>query len=293
MSNTTQSIFLLFLAQACVGINIVLSKGLINHINPIIMLTIRFSFASMAMLILLLLSKENNKYHLKFTRKEWLVLLVKGLGAGIFFNLIMLCGLYFTNANSAGLITSLLPAIVITISILCFKQKLSRRIVIALAISLAGLILINLGTVDSTNTKNALIGNLLVLAALVPDGFYYTLSKYYPLKINPIYKVLLLNLINLPFLYLIVFFMPATYWSILNLHDWLMMLIIGLTSSLFFVFWQKGVKNIDAAYSALSTAFMPLATVILAWIILGETLTVTKLIGMLLVILSIISYARR
>ncbi|CEK10991.1 AraC family transcriptional regulator [Legionella hackeliae] len=42
-----------------------------------------------------------------------------------------------------------------------------------------------------------------------------------------------------------------------------------------------------------STAVMPLATVILAWIILGEQLTVWQCVGMGLVLLSIVIYAKK
>ena len=292
MQSIAKSMLMLFLAQTCVGLNIVLSKGLIDHINPIIILAIRFSFASIFMFVLLLSSKEDHIFKLTLTRTDWLVLLTKGLGAGILFNFIMLSGLYFTNANSAGLITSLLPAMVICLNVMFFKQKLNRKMLIAIAISVAGLVLINFGAINA-NSKNALIGNLLVLLALVPEALYYALSKYYPIKIHPILKALLFNALNLPFLYMIVVFIPVSSWSIITWHDWVIMAIIGLTTGLFFVFWQKGIQYIDAAYAALSTAFMPLATVILAWIILGETLSITKLIGMLLVMLSIVSYARK
>lgn len=287
-----KSLLILFLAQACVGISIVLSKGLIDHINPIIILTIRFSLASIFILLLLIRSKEKNKFKLTLTTKECWVLLASGLGAGILFNLMMLSGLHFTSANSAGLITSLLPAIVIGLNIMFFKQKLNRKILVSIAISVAGLILINFSAIGS-KANNALMGNLLVLFSLIPEGLYYALSKYYPLKMHPILKVLLLNALNLPFLYLIVVFLPASSWNVLTLHDWLMMSIIGFTSSLFFIFWQKGIQHIDAAYAALSTAFMPLATVVLAWGILGETLSLSKFIGMLLVMISIVSYARK
>ena len=104
-------------------------------------------------------------------------------------------------------------------------------------------------------------------------------------------KVLLLNAINLPVLYLSIIFLPHGSWSVITLHDSLMMSVIGITSALFFILWQKGIKHIDAAYAALSTAFMPLATVILAWVILGEGLGLAKLIGMILVIMSIVNYA--
>jgi drug/metabolite transporter (DMT)-like permease len=292
MPSVVKSMFILFLAQSCIGMNIVLSKGLIDHINPTIILAIRFSVASIFMSLLLLGSSDPTRFKLNLSKADWMALLAKGLGAGILFNFVMLSGLYFTNANSAGLITSLLPAIVICLNVMFFKQKLTKKMLTAIVISVAGLVLINLGAL-SGNTKNALLGNLLVLLALVPEGLYYAISKFHPVKINTLLKVLLLNALNLPFLCLIIIFIPASNWSVITLHDWMLISTIGLTTGLFFIFWQKGVQHIDTTHAALSTAFMPLATVILAWIILGETLSITKLLGMLLVILSIISYARK
>lgn len=281
---------LLFLAQTCVGNGIVISKSLINHINPLVILTIRFSFSSLFTLLLVFNSRTSHKFQL--TQKEWLILLVSGLGAGVLFNLIILSGLHFTSANSAGLITSLLPAIIIGLNVIFFKQKLTRKMLRSISIAITGLILIN-ASATVGNTTNTLCGNLLVLLSLIPEGLYYTLSQYYPLKLSPTLKVFLLNALNLPFLYLMALFLPAAAWQTLTLHDWLMMAIIGLTSGLFFIFWQQGIRYVDAAHAALATAFMPIVTVILAWLILDETLSLSKFIGMLLVVLSIISYARK
>ena len=280
----------LFLAQACVGVNIVVSKGLVDHINPLILLTVRFSIASLFMLLLTYISREKTRFKLTMDINDWLVLVAEGISAGVMFNFIMLIGLHFTDANSSGLITSLMPAVIICLNVMFFRQQLSRKMLISIVISIFGLLLINYGTVGA-GSKNALLGNFLVFVSLIPDSLYYALSKYHPLKLNPMLKVLLLNAINLPVLYLSIIFLPHGSWSVITLHDSLMMSVIGITSALFFILWQKGIKHIDAAYAALSTAFMPLATVILAWVILGEGLGLAKLIGMILVIMSIVNYA--
>lgn len=292
MPKLVRSMLFLFLAQVCVGVNIVLYKGLVSHINPVLIMTIRFSFASIFMFMLLLFDIDKHHFQLRLDYKGWMVLLAKGLGAGVAFNFIMLSGLHRTDANSAGLITSLLPAVVICLNILLFRQKLTSKMLFSLLISVSGLILINLG-VASHSSGTALLGNFLVFVSLIPDGLYYTLSKYYPLKIHSMLKVFWLNAINVPFLLVIVLFLPFSYWSSVSLHDWLMLAIIGCNSGLFFILWQKGIQDIDAAYAALSTAFMPLATVILAWFILGESLSLSKFVGMLLVMLSIVVYARK
>lgn len=292
MISRAKPLLLLLLAQACVGVNIVLSKGLVDHINPLIMMTTRFTFAALFLLPLCLQSGETKHWKFHLTKKDWLALLAKGLGAGLFFNLFMLTGLHFTNANSAGLITSLLPAIVVGLNVILFKQQLTKQMLIAIMISVAGLILINLESFGSSSAR-ALLGNFLVFVSLLPEGLYYTLSKYYPLeKIPPITNAILLNALNLIFLYVALVFLPLSAWRMITWHDGITMAFLGLTTGLFFLCWQRGVEQVDAGYASLATAFMPLSTVVLAWVILGETLTGTKFAGMLLVILSIVHYAR-
>lgn len=288
-----RSLSLLFLAQVCVGINIVLSKGLIEHINPLVLLAVRFSIASVFMFALVLTQHGYDHEQVRALNfRGWLVLLAEGIGAGVAFNFIMLHGLSYTDANSAGLITSLLPAVIIVMNLIFFRQRLTARMLQSVGLSIVGLVLINLGK-NSAASINPLVGNLLVFLALIPDSLYYVFSKLYPLRIPALFKVLILNAINLPILYLVLLFTPEISLASINFYDWLLMVVIGVTSALFFVFWQAGIKRIDAAYAALSTAFMPLATVILAWLILGESLDFIKMAGMVLVIFSIIIYARR
>ncbi|MBM3857710.1 MAG: DMT family transporter [Verrucomicrobia bacterium] len=292
MPTRFKPLFLLFLAQLCVGVNIV-SKGLTSHIHPFIIMAIRFTVASLFMSLFLIKSGERRRWDFHLTWLDWLVMLAKGVGAGLFFNWLMLTGLSLTNANSAGLITSLLPAIIVCLNVILFKQKLTSQMLIAIMISVAGLILINFESFGA-ESRHALFGNLLVFAALLPEGLYYTLSKYYPVsKIPPITNSICLTLSNLPLLYVIIAFMPASAWHGITTYDVWSMVLVGIAAGLFFFFWQTGVAKVDPAYAALATAFMPISTVFLAWIILGEGLTVTKLIGMFFVILSIVHYARQ
>jgi drug/metabolite transporter (DMT)-like permease len=69
--------------------------------------------------------------------------------------------------------------------------------------------------------------------------------------------------------------------------------ILGLSSGLFYVFWLFGCQRVDGVMASLSTAVMPVSTVLLAWALLGEQLTIIQFSGMTLVILSIVFYAKR
>lgn len=291
--NIVISLSILFLAQLCVGANFVLSKGLISHINPLVILLVRFSVASVFMYAMIKVErKQQLSSFCQLSKKEILILCTQGLAAGIFFNILVLIGLYYTSANSAGLITSLLPAVVILMNVIFFSYKLSKKIIIALCISVMGLILINLSPIEM-GVKNALLGNFLIFIALIPDALYYVLSKQYNIKISTNIKTFIFNAVNVPFLILIIIFYPSANFDNISLIEYGKMSLIGITSGLFFVLWELGSKKIDATFSALAIAFMPIATVILAVIVLNEQIGFIKFIGMILVIISIISYSKK
>jgi drug/metabolite transporter (DMT)-like permease len=66
-----QPLLLLFLAQGCVGVNIVLSKGLVDHINPFVIMNIRFTLAGVFMLPFLLRSNEIQKWNFHLSSMDW------------------------------------------------------------------------------------------------------------------------------------------------------------------------------------------------------------------------------
>jgi len=118
------------------------------------------------------------------------------------------------------------------------------------------------------------------------------LCKVYSNRLPIFLTSALLNAINAIILLPVIFFFHTEPLHV-NLTSCFILFVIGLSSRLFYDFWSTGVTRVDGIMSSLSTAVMPVATVILAWLILGEHLTSTQLVDMTLVISSIILYARR
>lgn len=257
------------------------------------MLSTRFVIATLFLGVLLLFSRTKDKFKLTFTKSELFIFAMQGLCAGAFFNLLMLSGLHYTDANSAGLITSILPAIVMLINILFFKQNLTIKIIRSISLAIIGVFLINLNNKISHSALNPLLGNLLVLLALIPEGIYYALNQQFKPRIHYLLHAFILNLVNLIVLLPCGLIVAHHEWATIPIKSWLIMLLTGTASGMFFVLWQQGSKHLDGALTAIATAFMPLATVILAWLILQETIGIYKLLGMCLIIASIVSYARK
>ncbi|TXI99020.1 MAG: hypothetical protein E6Q32_08970, partial [Neisseriales bacterium] len=103
-----RSLTLLFLAQLCVGFSIVLSKGIVDHHSPLLLLTVRFSVSALIMYVVSKSSVNGSPLQTRLTPVEWIVLLSESLGAGVLFKSRKLIVLPFTRASRAGFITRLL-----------------------------------------------------------------------------------------------------------------------------------------------------------------------------------------
>ncbi|WP_423202097.1 DMT family transporter [Legionella fairfieldensis] len=292
-----QGVVFLVLAQTMVGVNIVTSKLLLSSIPVLILLEIRFLLATLVLLPLHWANPASRKnslatYFSELTHRDWLFIFAQALSAGVLFNSLMLTGLNYTDANVAGIITSVLPALIAILSWFILHEKISAQKALCIIFATIGLFIIAYDKLNGISDSHSFLGDGIVLLALLPEASYYVLCKLYANRLPLFLTSALLNGINALLLLPVLFLIP---WEPMNIHrvTWFILFIIGLSSGLFYVFWFIGAQHVDGIMASLSTAIMPIATVILAWIVLGEGLTSLELTGMGLVLFSIILYARK
>lgn len=279
------------MAQICVAISIVAVKHLIDTIPALILLTIRFSLATLILLPLhYLIPAKNNSIIASIARmngKDWFYLIAQALSAGIFFNALMISGLQFTDANIAGIITSALPAIIAIMAWLMLKERLYAKTIICILFATIGLIIIAFDKVQGVSLDNSVLGNLLVFGSLFPEAAYYIFTKLHPNRLPIVLASIMINAINALIL-LIIFAIVHPNMQHISLENWFILIFLGLTAGLFYVFWFLGCRHVEGVKASLATAVMPVATVIFSWGLLGEELSLIQLIGMGLVVFSII-----
>lgn len=288
-----QGYLLLILAQLMVGICIVGSKALLQSTQPIIILTIRFIIGSVFLFILhLLFGKEKIRPLKELSRLDWIFIIAQAICAGAFFNILLLMGLKYTSASIAGIITSALPAIVAIFSIIFLKERLTSHTAFCIGLAIVGLIIINAHSLHFNNSNN-FFGDMIILISLLPEAAYYILSKLHTNKL-PIFLVSsLMNGINVPIFLFLAIFHHLAFPSGFLLTQSVLLMIVGIGSAMFYVFWFLGCKNVHGTAAGLTTAFMPIATLIIAYIFLDEKISITQFAGMVLVILSIIFNAAK
>ena len=287
----------LILAQIMVGINIVSSKYLLSSIPILFLLTTRFILATVILLPLhwLTPAKEFSvRYHFaQMNKNDWFFVFAQALTAGIIFNFLMLLGLHYTDANVAGIITSTLPVIIAVMSWIILGEKISAKKSIAVLIASIGLLVIAYDKWQGIGATHSFIGDFIVLLSLFPEAVYYVLCKLHPNRLPVFLTSALLNGINAILMLASLLFVHSNSNISINIEDWFLLFILGLSSGLFYVFWFYGCQRVDGVMASLTTAVMPVSTVILAWALLGEQLTLIQFSGMTLVIFSIVLYAKR
>jgi drug/metabolite transporter (DMT)-like permease len=279
-----------------VSLNIVACKHVLSSVPTLTLLMIRFTLATLILLPLHWCTKDKQlPIHVHFkrlTKKDWGFLFAQALCAGMLFNTLMLVGLHYTDANVAGIITSALPAIIALMSWLMLGETLSSKKGLCLLFATFGLLVIAYDKLQHVGSDHSFLGDGIILLSLIPEALYYVLYKYHPSSLPVFLVSSLFNGINAILLTITLCFLHPDFIRISH-GDWWILILLGLTSGLFYVFWMLGSLRVDGLMTSLSTAIMPVATVVLARILLHEQLTLGQGIGMGLVIFSIVLYAKR
>lgn len=280
-----------------VALNIVYSKNLLEKIPSVVLMELRFVLATIILFVLhWVFSRKPTKAFQavrELDKKSWFYIFAQALTAGVGFNFFMLYGLKYTSANAAGIITSALPALIALFSCIILREVLSMKKALSVAFATLGLLVIAMGKIIGISASHTLRGDLFIFLALCPETFYYILCKLHATRLPVFFAAALMNGINvIASLFFFILF-PVTGHVEVSLEDWLILSLLGLFSGLFYAFWLFGSKQVDGITASLSTAFVPVWTVLLAWGVLGERLTLYQGIGMSLVMLSILLYSKQ
>ena len=283
---------LVAVAPLCWAGNVVLAKGVATLIPPV---ALGFWRWAVAFLVLLPLTWPYVKRDWRTALAGWKVILLLSLFGVTGFNTLLYMAVHTTTAINAALIQTTMPALIIVITWLLYRERVSW-------LQAAGVVLcvIGAGVVVLRGHWQALIamalarGDLLMILAVVLYGLYSALLPRRP-NIHP------LSLLTITFgvggagllpLYLwertavgTFSLTPATLGSIAY---------VALFPSIVAYFcWNRGVAVIGANRTGLFINLIPVFAAILAILFLGESLEPFHIVGMGLILLGFFLFNRR
>lgn len=216
-------------------------------------------------------------------RRDLLALLVLGaLGNGIY-QVFFIEGLSRTRAGEAALVVGASPALMALMGRMGGIERVTRRGVAGIALSIFGVGLIVLGRAASGGSANggSLAGDLLVLCGSVCWALYtvllipYTkrLSGWWVTALTIIGGSIVLAVVGGPDII-------SVDWSSLPRGAWPAILYSGLGALVIaYMFWYYGVRVLGPTRTALYGNLQPLIALFVAWLTLGEIPTTWQGIG--------------
>lgn len=197
--------------------------------------------------------------------------------------------LKYLAAGITTVIFFLYPVLVACLAIPVYKEKLQPRLILALLLAIGGIIMVS-GISGKVSLPYQ--GVALSLLACICYAVYGLIGQKTVAKTDPLSMTATLSLVAVV---LIAGFSNRELSFLLHLSSRQIMigLIMAVLNTLLAVFFfLKGVKKIGAARAALISTAEPPLCLLMAFLILGETLTPLQLAGSLLVFASMLLAAQ-
>jgi|GEM_PF-301958 len=211
----------------------------------------------------------------KINKREFILMLFQAVCGIVMTRVLTLYGLRFTTALNAGLINSSTPAVMALFSVLIFKEQLRRYNYAGLLFALAGMMIITFATSDGNRGTVSMAGNILIFGAVLAEVLMTIFRKMTRQNISSLTNTTVLFFISLLiFLPFAIGDLQSYSISLIEKRDWISILFYGIFgSAIAYLLWGDGVMKISATRAGVGTTMIPLTTIVLSALILGEQFT--------------------
>ncbi|AUI72544.1 DMT family transporter [Companilactobacillus alimentarius] len=275
------SVFLT-IASIIWGAMFVVVKIIVNEVHPIQLVWLEYLIALVFLIGYSIMKKE--KWHINWSDLK-LVFWI-----GIIGNTISLVaqemGTGLSNAQTASVITSTIPAFMIIFGWLILKEKLNKIKILSVVIAILGVVMIVGLKMSGTNV---ILGVLL----LVLDSIAWALMSVLVKKVKTYSSLQITIMSTVVAVVALTPFILSDMSSLtsINFADptiILSLLYIGAVSTaVAYVMWNRGLQIVSAGSSGVFYLIQPIVGSFLGWLLLGEQISVGFVIGSFMILASV------
>jgi len=274
----------LFLVALFFGSTFITGRIMAANLPPFTSAFLRFLLASFFLVLFAF------KIYGKFTRvnfSQFLLIIALALTGVVGNNFLFFSGLKFITASRASMIVSLNPSLITLLSILIFKDKLTKFKFAGIILSLIGaLIVISQGDLQVILQGNIGWGELFLLGCVVCWSSFAVLGKIIMKDLKPIIAITYACLVGTLMLIL-----PAYKENVLqnfrqySVEVWLSVFALGfLGTALAFTWFYEGIDKIGPSRAGIFINFVPVFATLMGVLILHEKLSSSLVIGAIFVV---------
>ena len=273
----------LILAMIIWGASFVALKVSFRYFHPLLVVFLRQFLASIVFIPLVW-------KHFRKIRKQdlhWLILM--SIFEPCIYYLFEAKALTLTSASQAGMITALLPLLVAIPSALFLKERISKRTLIGFTLAIIGVVFLSLSGKATEESPNPVFGNFLEFLAMVSAAGYTVILKKLTSRYSPFFLTAVQAFMGTLFFAPVLLLIPESREMILTTQSILVVVFLGIVVTIgAYGFYNFGTSRIPASQSASFVNLIPVITLIMSMVILGERLTPLQYVAGALVIFGVI-----
>lgn len=267
------------------GGTFVAGRSVSQHMGPFSIAFLRFAVASV--LLLVLTWRIEGKLPKVRGWQTTVRVVLLGLTGILAYNVMFFKGLKIIEASRASLIIATCPAFITMSSAVFLKEKIGCVKAIGIAISILGaVIVISRGSLHEIFGGGISRGELYIFCCVLTWVAYSLIGKTVMQKLSPLAAVAYSAVVGAVGLAVPALLKGlATEIKTLSSLDWVSIFYLAVCGTVIgFVWYYEGVRKIGPTKAGLFINFVPIFAVVFAFLLLHERVTLSLLIGAILVV---------
>ena len=255
---------------------------------PITLAVTRFIVATLILGALSLLPQNR----VKLEKKDIFTLVICGFTGIMLYAVLQNIAMQWISASSANLIIASYPIITLLLESVIYKTRLSALKIVAILIAIVGVVILSYVKAEA-RVEGELAGILLLVIAGVGWAVYNFMTKKVVNRYPPItfqfYSTLFGTIMMLPLALL-----ERAQWKAPTVMSFSMMMFLGVFCSVIaYLLYNRGLKTMAPSSVTSMLNLMPILGVFFSWVLLGEVVTLRKVIGGAIVIFGVMLSVRK
>lgn len=216
------------------------------------------------------------------------------VGTGIisltFFNLCYFTTIKMTSLSVAAILLYTAPSMVMVMSLVIFKEKMTKRRVISVILAFAGCALVTGVLVPETAGALSPLGILIGLGSGLGYALYSIFARF---ALNKGYSSFTVTFYTLAFSVVgaAAFFQPEKTFSIIVERPSMILFMMSfglITTVLPYILYTLGLSGMESGKASIIASIEPVTATILGIVVFNEHMSVMGLVGTIIVLLSIV-----
>lgn len=276
MNSRMQGYFCLAAAMVLVGSTVVASKIIGTGLPPFTATALRFAMALPCFYLLMAMTGARLP---RLDGRDWLLLSAQAIAGSVGYTALLIAGLQRASAVDGGIILGTLPLVSAAIAIVLLGERPGKAALAAIAVAGFGVWLMT-GHSAGEDGASSLLGNALILGAVLCEGLFILLNKRLRTPVAPLALSTIMTAFGLAFSALAS--LAEAPWTLsLQAPALAAVAYYALVPTVGgFLLWYAGAARVKGAEAALFTALAPVSAVALAASLLSEPLAAAQLTGM-------------